>query len=84
MSTFMVGLSKAVEAWMATDPRAKGAQASRTRLFLTDDEAAALNGEIDALVEHYERGRTSHDKPDDATPRDQYWLLMPHASGGER
>jgi len=82
MSTFMVGLNKAVEAWMTKDPRAKGSQASRNRLFLTDEEAAALNDEIDALVERYEFGRTSHNKPDDASARDQYWLLMPHAPGG--
>src|SRR5665811_2288758 len=29
MSNFMVGLNKAVEAWLENDPRAKGAQASR-------------------------------------------------------
>jgi|SRR5450631_110719 len=84
MSTFMVGLNKAVEAWMTKDPRAKGAQASRNRLFLTDEEAAALNDEVDALVERYEFGRTSHRKPDEALARDQYWLLMPHAPGGGR
>jgi len=78
MSTLMVGLNKAVEAWLENDPRAKGAQASRSRLFLTDEEAAALNGELDALVQRYDNGRTSHDKPDDAAPRDQYWLLLPH------
>jgi hypothetical protein len=80
MSTFMVGLNKAVEAWLENDPRAKGAQVSRSRLFLTDDEAAALNGELDALVQRYDNGRTSHDKPDDAAPRDQHWLLFPHVS----
>jgi DNA-binding transcriptional ArsR family regulator len=80
MSTFMIGLNKAVEAWLESDPRAKGAQASRSRLFLTDAEATALNGELDALVQRYDNGRTSHDKPDDALPREQYWLLLPHAS----
>ena len=80
MSTFMVGLNKAVEAWLENDPRAKGAQVSRSRLFLTDEEAAALNGELDALVQRYDNGRTSHDKPDDAAPRDQHWLLFPHVS----
>ena len=80
MSTFMVGLNKAVETWLENDPRAKGAQASHSRLFLTDEEAAALNGELDALVQRHDNGRTSHDKPDDAAPRDQYWLLFPHAS----
>jgi hypothetical protein len=80
MSTFMVGLNKAVEAWLENDPRAKGAQVSRSRLFLTDEEAAALNGELDALVQRYDNGRTSHDKPDDAAPRDRYWLLFPHVS----
>jgi DNA-binding transcriptional ArsR family regulator len=80
MSTFMVGLNKAVEAWLENNPRAKGAQASRSRLFLTDEEATALNSELDALVQRYDNGRTSHDKPEDALPRDQYWLLLPHAS----
>ena len=80
MSTFMVGLNKAVETWLENDPRAKGAQASRSRLFLTDEEAAALNGELDALVQTYDNGRTSHDKPDDAAPRESYWLLYPHDS----
>ena len=84
MSTCMVGLNKAVEAWLENDPRAKGAQASRSRLFLTDEEAAALNGELDALVQRYDNGRTSHDKPDDALPRDQYWLLLPHVSQRSR
>ncbi|HYO18232.1 MAG TPA: winged helix-turn-helix domain-containing protein [Dermatophilaceae bacterium] len=84
MSTFMVGLNTAVETWLETEPRAKGAQASRSRIFLTDDEAAALNGELDALVQRYDNGRTSHDKPDAATPRDQYWLLFPHVSQPSR
>ena len=84
MSTFMVGLNKAVEAWMTKDPRSKGAKASRSRLFLTDEEAAAHNDEVDALVERYEFGRTSQHKPGDASARDQYWLLMPHSPGGGR
>jgi hypothetical protein len=82
MSTFMTGLNKAVQAWLENDPRAKGATASRSRLFLTDAEATALNAELDALVKRYDNGRTSHNKPEDSMARDQYWLLLPHPSPG--
>jgi len=80
ISTLMAGLNKAVDAWLETDPKARGASLSRGRLYLTDDEAAALNSDLDALVRRYEAGRTSRNKPVDASPRDQYWLLFPHVS----
>ena len=79
ISTFMVGLNKAVDGWLENDPQAKGATVSRGRLYLSDEEAAALNRDIDELVERYDAGRTSRHKPVDALPRDQYWLLLPHA-----
>jgi DNA-binding transcriptional ArsR family regulator len=80
ISTLMAGLNKAVDTWLESDPKAGGASLSHGRLYLTDDEAAALNSDLDALVRRYEAGRTSRNKPVDATPRDQYWLLFPHLS----
>ncbi len=84
ISTFLVGLNKAVDALLENDPQAKGTQMSRGRLYLTDGEAGALNRELDELVERYEAGRTSRNKPADALPRDQYWLLLPHVPGRGR
>ena len=85
ISTFLVGLNKAVDALLENDPQAKGpTQMSRGRLYLTDGEADALNRELDELVERYEAGRTSRNKPADALPRDQYWLLLPHVSRRRR
>ena len=43
-----------------------------------DDEAAALNRDINELLERYDAGRTSRNRPADAMPRNQYWLLLPH------
>ena len=82
ISTFLVGLNKAVDALLENDPQAKGTQMSlsRGRLYLTDGEAGALNRELDELIERYEAGRTSRNKPAGALPRDQYWLLLPHVS----
>ena len=79
VSTFMAGLIKAVDAFLDKEPEAKGVKISRGRLYLTDEEAAALNRDLDALVQRYATGRTSRHKPADALPRDQYWLLLPHA-----
>jgi DNA-binding transcriptional ArsR family regulator len=79
VSTFMVGLNRAVEHFVDKEPEAKGAQLSHGRLYLTDEEAAAMNQEIDELVRRHGGGRTSRNRPDDASPRDQYWLLLPHA-----
>lgn len=84
ISTTMAGLNKAVDAWLETDSEAKGASLSHGRLYLTDEEAAALNSELDALVLRYDGGRTSRNKPVDAAPRDQYWLLFPHVSQRSR
>lgn len=84
VSTFMVGLNKAVDAWLDKEPEAKGAKMSRGRLYLSDEEAAALNRDVDELLERYDGGRTSRDKPADALARDQYWLLLPHASARGR
>ena len=80
ISTFMVGLNKAVDAWLDKEPEAKGVKMSRGRLYLSDEEAASLNRDIDQLLERYDAGRTSRDKPADALPRDQYWLLLPHVT----
>lgn len=80
ISTVMAGLNNGVDAWLENDPTAKGASLSRGRLYLTDDEAAALNSDLDALVRRYDAGRTSRNKPADASPRDHYWLLFPHVS----
>jgi len=80
ISTFMVGLNKAVDAWLEKEPEAKGTQISRGRLYLSDEEAAALNRDIDELLERYDAGRSSRNRPADAAPRDQYWLLLPRAS----
>jgi hypothetical protein len=79
ISAFMVGLNKAVDAYLEK-PEVRGTQISRGRLYLSDQEAAALNRDIDALLKRYDAGRTSREKPADASPRDQYWLLLPHAS----
>jgi DNA-binding transcriptional ArsR family regulator len=84
ISTFMVGLNKAVDAWLDQEPEAKGVKISRGRLYLSDEEAAALNREVDELVQRYDDDRTSRRKPADASPRDQYWLLLPHASLRDR
>jgi DNA-binding transcriptional ArsR family regulator len=80
ISTLMVGLNKAVDAWLEKDSKAKGASLSHGRLYLTDQEAAALNSDLDALVQRYGAGRTSRNKPLGASPREQYWLLFPHVS----
>lgn len=80
ISTFMVGLNKAVDGFLDKDPGAKGVQMSRGRLYLSDEEAAALNRDIDELLERYDAGRSSRNRPADAAPRDQYWLLLPRAS----
>jgi DNA-binding transcriptional ArsR family regulator len=79
ISTFMVGLNNAVDVWLENDPQAKGVQISRGRLYLSDEEAVSLNREVDELVQRYDDHRTSRNKPADASPRDQYWLLLPHA-----
>jgi DNA-binding transcriptional ArsR family regulator len=84
ISTFMVGLNKAVDAWLRDEPEAKGTKISRCRLYLSDEEAAALNRDIDELLERYDAGRTSRNRPADAMPRNQYWLLLPHAPRRER
>ena len=78
ISTFMVGLNKAVDAWLDNEPEAKGTTISRGRLYLSDEEAAALNRDINELLERYDAGRTSRNRPADAMPRNQYWLLLPH------
>jgi len=80
VSTFVAGLIKAVDAYLDKEPEAKGVEISHGRLYLMDDEAAALNRDLDRLVQRYATGRTSRHKPADATPRDQYWLLLPHES----
>ena len=84
ISTFMIGLNKAVDAWLCNEPEAKGTKISRGRLYLSDEEAAALNRELDELLERYDAGRTSRNRPADAMPRNQYWLLLPHAPRRER
>ena len=80
IATFMVGLSKTVDAWLEADRQAKGVALSRGRLYLTDEEAASLNHDIDEIVLRFETGRTSRNTPVDAWPRDYYWLLLPHAT----
>jgi DNA-binding transcriptional ArsR family regulator len=84
VSTFMVGLNQTVEHFVDKEPEAKGAQLSHGRLYLTDAEAAAMNQELDELIQRHGAGRTSRNKPDNALPRDQYWLLLPHPSGRGR
>ena len=79
VSTFMVGLNQAVDFFVDEEPEAKGAQLSHSRLYLTDEEATALNQDLDELVQRYDAGRTSRNRPANALPRDQYWLLLPHA-----
>ena len=81
VSTFMAGLNQAADFFVDKEPEAKGAQMSHSRLYLTDEEAAALNQDLDELVGRYGEGRTSRNKPVDASPRDQYWLLLPHNTG---
>jgi DNA-binding transcriptional ArsR family regulator len=80
ISSFMVGLNKAVDAMLDQEPGAKSATISRGRLYLNDEEATALNHDLDELLQRYDGGRTLRNKPADASPRDQYWLLLPHAS----
>ena len=84
ISTFIAGLNKTVDAWLENDPQAKGANLTHGRLYLNDEEAAALNHDLDELLQRYDTGRTSRHKPEDALPRDQYWLLLPHASKRDR
>jgi predicted ArsR family transcriptional regulator len=81
LSTLMAGLNKAVDSFMDQAPEAKGAQLSHGRLYLTDEEADALNHDLDELVRRYDKGRTARNRPVDASPRDQYWLLLPHTTG---
>jgi DNA-binding transcriptional ArsR family regulator len=80
VSTLMVGLNRAVDFFVDKEPGAKGAQLSHSRLYLTDEEATALNQELDELVQRYDAGRTSRNRPAGALPRDQYWFLLPHAA----
>jgi DNA-binding transcriptional ArsR family regulator len=84
ISTLLVGMSKSVSDMLESGASPKGTQVSHGRLYLTDEEAAALNQELDELVQRYDAGRTSRNKPVDASPRDQYWLLLPHTSGRGR
>jgi DNA-binding transcriptional ArsR family regulator len=78
VSTLMAGLNKAVDSFMGTEPQGKGARLSHGRLYLTDAEATALDQDLDALLRRYDKGRTSRNKPADASARDQYWILLPH------
>ena len=80
VSTLMVGLNRAVDFFVDKEPDAKGAQLSHSRLYLTDEEATALNQDLDELVRRYDAGRTSRNRPAGALPRDQYWFLLPHAA----
>lgn len=73
-------MSEVVDAYLDKEPEAKGAKISHGRLYLTHEEAAALNRDLDELIQRYDTGRTARHKPTDASPRDQYWLLLPHAS----
>lgn len=89
IATFMAGLNNTVDAWLEKDPQAKDPQAkdasmSHGRLYLTDKEAIALNRDLDELIQRYDDGRTSRNKPAEALARDQYWLLLPHAIGRGR
>jgi DNA-binding transcriptional ArsR family regulator len=84
VSTMMVGLNKSVDSFMDKEPGAKGAQLSHGRLYLTNEEADALNQDLDELVQRYDKGRTSRNRPVDASARDQYWLLLPHITGHGR
>jgi len=79
ISMFMAGLNKSVDAWLERDPLSKDARMSRGRLYLTSEEAEALNREADELVERYGAGRTARNKPADALARDHFWLLLPHS-----
>jgi DNA-binding transcriptional ArsR family regulator len=81
ISTLLTGLNKAVDAWLESDQPGRGASVQHGRLYLTDEEAAALNREVDEVVQRYEAGRTSRNRPADAVPRDQYWILLPHPTG---
>jgi DNA-binding transcriptional ArsR family regulator len=84
ISTFMVGLNKAIDAWLDSDAQTRGATMSHGRLYLTDEEAIALNRELDELVQRHDGGRTCRDRPAGALPRDHYWLLVPHAAGRDQ
>jgi DNA-binding transcriptional ArsR family regulator len=80
ISTMLAGMSRSVADMLASGPSPKGTQVSHGRLYLTDEEAAAMNQELDELVRRHGAGRTSRNKPEDASPRDQYWLLLPRTS----
>ncbi|MEP7192844.1 MAG: helix-turn-helix domain-containing protein [Actinomycetota bacterium] len=80
ISTLLAGMSKSVAEMLERGPSPKGTQVSHGRLYLSDEEAVALNQELDELVERYGKGRTSRNKPADASPREQYWLLLPHTT----
>lgn len=79
IASFLAGLNNSVDTWLEKDPQAKGASMSHGRLYLTDQEAIALNHDLDKLIQVYGDGRTSRNKPAEAMARDQYWLLLPHA-----
>jgi DNA-binding transcriptional ArsR family regulator len=81
ISTLLAGMTRSVDVMLKSGPSPKGTQVSHGRLYLTDEEAAALNRDLDELVQRFDAGRTSRNKPFDASPRDQYWLLLPHPSG---
>jgi DNA-binding transcriptional ArsR family regulator len=83
ISTLLDGMSKSVAEMLESGPSPKGTQVSHGRVYLNDEEAAALNQELDELVERYRKGRTSRNRPADASPRDQYWLLLPHRRAGQ-
>src|SRR5450631_3642935 len=80
ISTLLAGMSRSVDVMLRSGPSPQGTQVSHGRLYLTDGEAAALNQDLDELVRRYDAGRTSRNKPVDASARDQYWLLLPHSS----
>jgi DNA-binding transcriptional ArsR family regulator len=78
-ATYLQSVHRAVDAW-AVNPAGhdgeKSAQLSRGRVWLDDEEAEALNREIDAVIARYDT-RTPDDHPDGTTARDFFWMNLP-------
>lgn len=78
-ASYLGAIRRVVEAWAgrAVNETDRSAQMSRARMWLDDDEATALNREIDAALARYE-DRPVGDRPEGAIPRDCFWINVPH------
>ena len=76
-TTFVTPLMEDIDAWAASDRRGRddGTTMSRGRVWLTTEEARALNKEVNALLERYE-GRTPQEHPEGAAQFSSFWSLI--------